>query len=120
VIVQLCSKAFMMREGCVLDENERCTKVASGNVDKADRTDIDFPEPGGPHSNMDLEDSTMHRMRFSWRSVSTVGMRELSLVTLELSISVNGTRELQGFQEKSTGDTNMSRTGAEGSGIMNS
>jgi hypothetical protein len=47
-------------------------------------------------------------------------MRELSSVILELSISVNGTRELQGFHEKSIGDTNMSITGVVGSGIRHS
>ncbi len=92
--------------------------MTSGKVDKADETDMDFPEPGGPHNKMDLEERIILRMRCSWRSVSMVGMRELSLVILEASISVKGTRELQCFQEKSTGDTNMSRRGVDGRGIM--
>jgi hypothetical protein len=113
-ITQLCSRAFIINEGRVLDENERWIVVTSGKEDSAEVMDIDFPDPGGPHKRMDLDERTMDRIRCSWRSVSTVGMRTLSLVILEASISVKGTRELQGFQEKSVGDTNMSRTGAEG------
>jgi hypothetical protein len=75
--------------------------VISGKDERADEIDIDFPEPGGPHNSTDLDDRTMHRIRCSWRSVSTVGISESSFVILQASISVNGTRELQGFQEKS-------------------
>ena len=39
--------------------------------------------------------------------MSTVGISESSCVIFDASISVKGTREAQGFHEKSMGETNM-------------
>lgn len=52
--------------------------------------------------------------------MSTVGIRESSLVIFDASISVKGTRELHGFQEKSMGDTNISRRGVDGRDTLQS
>jgi hypothetical protein len=79
--------------------------------------DMDFPEPGGPHKRMDLDEETMVRIRCSCRSVSRVVIRASSFAILEASISVNGTQELQGFQEKSMGETKRSRSAALGNAI---